>query len=79
MVSYYYQGAFDCVDNTILNEKLKAIGVSGDMGKWLMNYLTNRSQIFQIVLEVVGYTCMQMILSFIPLVALLMRLPLPFK
>ena len=43
-----FRKAFDCVDQIILGEKLKALGVSDDMWIWLMDYLTNRSQLTQI-------------------------------
>ena len=43
-----FRKAFVCVDHTILGEKRKALGVSGDMWIWLMDYLANRSQLTQI-------------------------------
>ena len=43
-----FRKAFDCVDNYILGEKLKALGVSEDMWIWMMDYLPNRSQLTQI-------------------------------
>lgn len=43
-----FRKAFDCVVHIILGEKLKTLGVSGDMWMWLMSYLANRSQLTQI-------------------------------
>ena len=31
-----FRKAFDCVDHIILTEKLKAVGLSGDVWKWIM-------------------------------------------
>ena len=39
-----FRKAFDCVDHTILAEKLKAVGLAGDMWKWINGYLSNRMQ-----------------------------------
>ena len=39
-----FRKAFDCVDHTILVEKLKAVGLAGDMRKWINDYLSNRMQ-----------------------------------
>lgn len=36
--------AFHCVDHIIPAEKLKAVGVSGDMWSWINDYLTNCMQ-----------------------------------
>ena len=36
--------AFDVVDHHILLRKLKGLGISGKIGKWIFNFLTNRSQ-----------------------------------
>ena len=36
--------AFDYVDHIILAEKLKAVGLAGDMWKWINDYLSNRMQ-----------------------------------
>ena len=36
--------AFDCVDHVILADKLKAVGLAGDMWKWINDYLSNRMQ-----------------------------------
>ena len=43
-----FRKAFDCVDHVILDEKLKALGVSEDMWIWLIDCLANRSQLTQI-------------------------------
>ena len=39
-----FRKAFDCVDHIILTEKLKAVGLSGDMWEWINDYLSNRMQ-----------------------------------
>ena len=39
-----YSKAFDVVDHNILLRKLKRIGISGKIGHWIHNYITNRSQ-----------------------------------
>ena len=39
-----FRKAFDCVDHIILTEKLKAVGLSGDVWKWINDYLSNRMQ-----------------------------------
>ena len=39
-----FRKAFDCVDHIILAEKLKAVGLAGDMWKWINDYLSNRMQ-----------------------------------
>jgi hypothetical protein len=36
--------AFDKVDHKILLEKLKSMGISGNLHKWLTSFLTNRTQ-----------------------------------
>ena len=43
-----FQKAFDTVSHTILRYKLEAIGITGDLLNWMINYLTNRKQ-FSIV------------------------------
>lgn len=35
-----FQKTFDTVNNTILLEKLKAIGISGDLRSWLDDYMS---------------------------------------
>ena len=42
-----FRKAFDTVNHTILLEKLKAIGVSGDLLSWLDDYLSARKQFVQ--------------------------------
>ena len=37
-----FRKAFDTVNHTILQEKLKAIGVSGDLLSWLDDYMSAR-------------------------------------
>jgi len=44
----YFMKALYCVHHTNLGEKRKAIGVSGDTWKWLMDYLTLISQLTEI-------------------------------
>ena len=39
-----FQKAFDCVNHTVLMDKLHSIGISGSFYKWLLNYLENRKQ-----------------------------------
>ena len=36
--------AFDTVNHNILCKKLSKLGIGGDLGKLLVNYLTNRTQ-----------------------------------
>ena len=43
-----FRKAFDTVNHTILLEKLKAIGVSGDLLSWLDDYLSARKQFVQL-------------------------------
>ena len=43
-----FRKAFDCVDHIIFAEKLKAVGVSGDMWSWINDYFTNRMQRTQV-------------------------------
>ncbi|KAL9980683.1 hypothetical protein ACROYT_G009301 [Oculina patagonica] len=42
-----FRKAFDTVNHTILQEKLKAIGVSGDLLSWLDDYMSARKQFVQ--------------------------------
>ena len=39
-----FRKAFDCVDHIILPEKLKAVGLAGDMWKWINDYLSSLMQ-----------------------------------
>ena len=39
-----FQKAFDCVNHTVLMDKLHSIGISGSFYDWLLNYLENRKQ-----------------------------------
>ena len=39
-----YSKAFDVVDHHILLRKLRKVGISGKIGKWIYNYITKRSQ-----------------------------------
>ena len=43
-----FRKAFDCVNHTILVEKLKGIGVMGSMWNWINDYLSNRVQRTQV-------------------------------
>ena len=43
-----FRKAFDTVNHTILLEKLKATGISGDLLSWLDNYMSARKQFVQI-------------------------------
>ena len=47
-----FSKAFDKLNHTILIEKLSLVGVHGDLLRWLVSYITNRSQIISIG----GYT-----------------------
>ena len=40
--------AFDKVDHGILFHKLRKLGISGRVGKWLYNFLTNRQQVVKV-------------------------------
>ena len=40
----HFRKAFDCVDHIILTEKLKAVGLAGDMWKCINDYLSSRMQ-----------------------------------
>ena len=39
-----YSKAFDKINHSILLHKLKALGISGQIGKWIGNFLINRTQ-----------------------------------
>ena len=39
-----FQKAFDCVNHTVLKDKLHSIGITGSFYDWLLNYLENRKQ-----------------------------------
>ena len=43
-----FRKAFDTVNHTILLEKLKAIGISGDLYSWLDDYMSARKQLVQL-------------------------------
>lgn len=43
-----FRKAFDTVNHTILLEKLKAIGISGDLFSWLEDYMSARKQFVQL-------------------------------
>ena len=43
-----FRKAFDTVNHTILLEKLKAIGISGNLFSWLADYMSMRQQFVQI-------------------------------
>ena len=43
-----FRKAFDSVDHTILNYKMDASGLYGNLKKWLQSYLTNRQQFVEI-------------------------------
>ena len=40
--------AFDSVNHTILLQKLKAVGISGNLLSWMGSYLLNRNQFVQV-------------------------------
>ena len=37
--------AFDKVDHGILSHKLRKIGITGRLGKWIYSFLTKRTQV----------------------------------
>ena len=39
-----FQKAFDCVNHTVVKDKLHSIGITGSFYDWLLNYLENRKQ-----------------------------------
>lgn len=39
-----FRKAFDSVNHTILLQKLKAVGISGNLLSWMKSYLSNRNQ-----------------------------------
>ena len=39
-----FQKAFDCINHTVLKDKLHYIGITGSFYDWLLNYLENRKQ-----------------------------------
>ena len=43
-----FRKAFDTVNHTILLEKLKAVGISGDLFSWLVDYMSARKQFVQL-------------------------------
>ena len=43
MVYLDFSKAFDKVDRSILLHKLRAVGITGNIGIWLFHFLTNRS------------------------------------
>ena len=43
-----FRKAFDSVNHTILLQKLKAVGISGNLLSWMGSYLLNRNQFVQV-------------------------------
>ena len=43
-----FRKAFDSVNHTILLQKLKAVGISGNLLSWMGSYLSNRNQFVQV-------------------------------
>lgn len=43
-----FRKAFDSVNHTILLQKLKAFGISGNLLSWMKRYLSNRNQFVQV-------------------------------
>lgn len=43
-----FRKAFDSVNHTILLQKLKAVGISGNLLSWMKSYLSNRNQFVQV-------------------------------
>ena len=48
MVYLNFSNAFDKVDHGILLYKLKALGITGNLGIWFHNVLTNRSHFIRL-------------------------------
>ena len=48
MLFFDFRKAFDIVNHTIFLEKLKAIGISGDLFSWLDDYMSARKQFVQL-------------------------------
>ena len=44
-----FQKAFDCVNHTVLMDKLHSIGISGSFYDWLLNYLKNPKQLVTVI------------------------------
>lgn len=51
-----YSKAFDCLDHSILLEKLTALGVDGTSKTWFSSYLKDRSQMVQVTCDKNGKT-----------------------
>ena len=43
-----FEKAFDKVDHPLLLRKLAKLGISGDLGRWLGNFLTHRRQAIKV-------------------------------
>lgn len=43
-----FRKAFDSINHTILLQKLKAVGISGNLLSWIGSYLLNRNQFVQV-------------------------------
>ena len=52
MVYLHFSKAFDKVDHAILLHKLKALGLTGNLGMWFYNFLTNRSHFVRLPGEI---------------------------
>ena len=48
MVHLDFSKAFDKVDHGILLHKLRAVGITGNIGIWLFHFLTDRSHFVQL-------------------------------
>ena len=42
MIYLDFAKAFDKVDHGVLLHKLKSMGITGDLGNWLLNFLSHR-------------------------------------
>ena len=51
MIYLDFSKAFDKVDHNILMHKLKSLGITGQLGIWVNNFLTNQTQYVQIPVE----------------------------
>ena len=46
MIYLDFAKAFDKVDHGVLLHKLKSIGITGDLGNWLLNFLLTENTLF---------------------------------
>ena len=51
-----FYNAIDKVDHGILLHKLKALGITGNLGVWFDNFLTHRSHFMRLPGGIISYT-----------------------